>query len=399
LATFLTLLLPYILSQFFRAFLAVVAGDLGRDLALGPADLGSLAAAWFWAFAAAQLPLGYALDHAGPRRTLALTMIPAVAGAALLAMAGGKLAALIAMALIGLGCSPILMAGYYILARLYPVRQFALVSSLLLGFGSLGDPLSATPLTLAIAAFGWRGTMLAIAAVTAASVVLVWFVLRDPPPPPRGGPRMPFVAGILRIAGIRALWPMLPLVLVGYGVVIAIRGLWIAPFLETVHGFDAVARGHVALAMGLAVGLGAVAYGPAERWIGSPKPTVLAGSLIAGSVLLVLATAGNRSAMVAILSLAALGFFGLTYGILMVHARAFIPAQLLGRGVTFLNLVFMAGAGLVQSASGRFVQWAGTQGLTAEATYGRLHFAFAVLLLAAAAIYAATPRAPAAGPA
>ena len=60
--TFLVLLLAYVLSQFFRAFLAVVAGDLSRDLGLGPADLGAMAAAWFWAFAAAQLPLGYALD-------------------------------------------------------------------------------------------------------------------------------------------------------------------------------------------------------------------------------------------------------------------------------------------------------------------------------------------------
>jgi len=41
---FLTLLLAYTLSQFYRAFLAVIAGDLARDLSLTPAELGNLSA-------------------------------------------------------------------------------------------------------------------------------------------------------------------------------------------------------------------------------------------------------------------------------------------------------------------------------------------------------------------
>jgi MFS family permease len=154
----------YILSQFFRAFLAVVAGDLRRDLALGPADLGSLSAAWFAAFALAQIPLGVALDRVGPRVTLSAVMLLAVLGAAWLALARGFGDALAAMTLIGLGCAPILMAGFYIVARLYPPHRFATMSSLLLGIGSLGDPLSAAPLASAIALLGWRPTIGVIAA-------------------------------------------------------------------------------------------------------------------------------------------------------------------------------------------------------------------------------------------
>jgi hypothetical protein len=86
--------------------------------------------------------------------------------------------------------------------------------------------------------------------------------------------------------------------------------------------------------------------------------------------------------------LAAIGFFGMTYAILMVHARAFMPAHLLGRGVTFMNCVFMAGAGLAQSLSGRFVQWAGAQGMAPVDIYGRLHTAFGLILLAAGGVYA-----------
>jgi MFS family permease len=393
LATFLILLLAYILSQFFRAFLAVVAGDLSRDLGLGPADLGTMAAAWFWAFAAAQLPLGYALDHLGARRTLGLTMLSAVVGAAWLAAAHGRLEAIGAMALIGIGCAPVLMAGYYMLARLYPVRSFALVSSLLLGLGSLGDPLSATPLALATSAFGWRTTMLGIAGVTTLSALLVWFFLTDPPRD-HARPQPSFARGLAEMASIRALWPILPLTLVGYGVVISLRGLWIAPFLAEVHGFGKNELGHAALVMGFAMAAGSLAYGPVERLVGAPKPLALAGTLFTAGVLGLLSVAGATSSALAVSLLGLAGAAGATYALIMAHARAFIPTHLLGRGVTFMNFVFMGGGGLVQSTSGRFVEWAQSAGLAPSAIHSRLQLGFAVVLLAAALIYARAPSRP-----
>ena len=114
--TFAVLLSAYLLSQFFRAFLAVVAGDLSRDLGLSAADLGSLPAAWLIAFALAQFPIGLALDRFGARRTMAAFMSAAIVGAAWLSRAGGYLDCLGAMALIGIGCAPILMAGFYLAA-------------------------------------------------------------------------------------------------------------------------------------------------------------------------------------------------------------------------------------------------------------------------------------------
>ncbi|HEX2509853.1 MAG TPA: MFS transporter, partial [Microvirga sp.] len=85
--TFLVLLLAYVLSQFFRSFLAIVAGELSADLDLGAADLGAVSAIWFAAFALAQFPVGWALDRFGPRRTLALFMVLAAVGAYRLAQA------------------------------------------------------------------------------------------------------------------------------------------------------------------------------------------------------------------------------------------------------------------------------------------------------------------------
>ena len=76
------LAVAYVLSQFFRTALAVVAPELAADLGLDPARLGVLSSAWFWAFAAAQLPIGVALDRWGPRRTVGSVFLLAGLGCA-----------------------------------------------------------------------------------------------------------------------------------------------------------------------------------------------------------------------------------------------------------------------------------------------------------------------------
>ena len=53
--TFLVLLTGYILSQFYRSFLAVIAPELSAELQLSATDLGYISAAWFAAFALAGL--------------------------------------------------------------------------------------------------------------------------------------------------------------------------------------------------------------------------------------------------------------------------------------------------------------------------------------------------------
>ncbi|HEV2557855.1 MAG TPA: MFS transporter [Microvirga sp.] len=391
--TFLILLFAYTLSQFFRAFLAIVAEDLSRDLGLNAADLGAVSASWFAAFALAQFPVGYALDRFGPRRTLGAFMVLAVAGAAWLAAADGFGDALLAMALIGVGCSPILMASLYVFGRVYAPERFAMLSSLMIGLGSAGNLLGATPLAWAVQALGWRGAMAGIAAITAASLALAIAALKDPPPVERGGADAAR-GGLLDILSMRALWPILPLAALSYAVVIATRSLWIAPFFDQVHHYGLAERGNAALLMALTMSLGALAYGPIERILGGAKLTTLVGSVLTAGCFLALGLAGSDSAGLALALLAAIGAAGLTYGILMAHARQFFPAHLLGRGVTFMNFLFIGGAGVLQWVSGLFVQAGRGAGTPPPEVFGALFLGFGALLAAATLIYLAAPAKP-----
>ena len=388
---FLALLFAYVLSQFYRAFLAVVASDLSRDLGLGPAELGMISAVWFVAFAFAQFPVGWALDRFGPRRTIAGFMTAAVAGASLLSLTTGYAGALAAMALIGVGCAPVLMGSMYLFGRIYPAHRFTMLSSLMLGLAAAGNLLGATPLALAAEALGWRTAIAGIAAITALAVAVVFAVIRDPPMLAAEA-RASAIAGLADVAAIRSLWPMLPLTLVGYAVVISTRALWIGPFFGEVHGFDATARGNAALAMAAAMAVGALAYGPMDRLLGHPKPAVLIGSVATAACFLAVGVWGVRDATVSILLLTAIGFLGMTYAVFMSHACLFFSPALLGRGVTFMNFSFIGGAGVAQWLSGLFVDAAQRAGEPPSVTFGRLFLIFGAVLLAAAAVYATAPR-------
>ena len=86
---------------------------------------------------------------------------------------------LAAMALIGIGCGPVLMGSMFVFGRSYPPERFALMSSLILGVGALGVLAAATPLAYAVEAFGWRASMAAIGASrstlpTCASCMTKW---------------------------------------------------------------------------------------------------------------------------------------------------------------------------------------------------------------------------------
>ena len=398
--TFATLCAAYILSQFYRSFLAIVAPDLTRELGLGPAELGALSAAWFGAFALAQFPIGWALDRLGPRRTLGGAMLGAVAGALLFAAANGFSAMMAAMALIGIGCAPVLMASMFVFGRAYPAERFALLSSLVLGIGALGVLAAATPLAYAVEAFGWRASIAAIGVLTAAATLAVFLLIKDPPLAPRAAHiEASAWRDLVSIMTLKALWPLLPLTFVAYAVVAAERSLWIGPYLLEVHALDAIARGNAILAMSVAMSIGAIAYGPAERLLRSAKLTVLIGSVVAGAAFVALGVAPALSTAAVVVLLSIIGSFGMTYGILMTHARAFFPEHLLGRGITFMNFIFIAGAGLIQAVSGLFVKASAASGTPPVDGFARLHLAFGVLLLAATAIYVAAPAKPFRAPA
>jgi len=382
-AGFGVLVLAYVLSQFYRAFLAVLSPVLGAETGATAGDLALASGVWFAAFAVAQLPIGWGLDRLGPRRTTAWPFIVGGGGgAALFAVAQSPGAIVAAMALIGVGCAPVLMASFYLFARSFPPSAFASLAGLLIGVGSVGNVASAAPLAWAADAFGWRASVAAVAGLTVLIGVGVLLFVRDPAPAPSAA-----TGGIAELLRIPGLWVMTPLLIVNYAPAAGIRGLWAGPYLEQVFGLDAAGIGAITLWMAGAMIVGNFVYGPADRLLGTRKWVLVAGNLAAVAALLALGLAPGWSVLAAGVLLAAVGFFGASFPLVMAHARSYYPPHLIGRGVTLANFLAIGGVGVLQIVSARVHGGVAASGAGPEAAYRALFLFFGGLLLAGVVVY------------
>lgn len=378
----LLLALAYVLSQFFRAFLAVLSPFLREDVGATPDALATASGYWFIAFALMQIPIGWALDSLGPRRTASsLLLVGGAGGAAIFAMAATPAHISIAMALIGIGCAPVLMASYYIFAREYPPARFAALAALMVGVGTIGNVFASFPVAYAAEILGWRASLWGLAALCAATAVGIWLLVDDPAKP-EGEARGSF-AEVIRI---RALWVIFPLMAVSYAHIGSFRGLWVGPYLEDVFGADARSIGWATFAMGLAMIAGTFAYGPLDRLLGTRKWVIFAGTTMTFAATIFLAALPAQGFILSAVVICVIGFVAMTYAPIMAHGRSFLPAHLVGRGMTLLNLCSIGGVGVMQFVSGR-VYDAVTPAATAQEPYVILFALFAGFLALGLLIY------------
>lgn len=390
---FVVAALGYLLSQFYRSFLTVISDDLMRDLTMGPKEFGSLGSAWFFAFSLSQFPVGMALDKLGPRRTIGGMMFSAVVGALLFASATSHPVAVVGMALVGVGCAPILMGTLYFFAKTEQPARFAALGSLFLACGLIGSLIAATPLAVLVDAVGWRAAIRLVAAVTAVVAVLNFVTFKDPPgeAAPPGGSLFGDILDLVRLPGF---WPILVMSFAISGPVFTERSLWVGPFFGEVYGLDLISRGNAVLAMAVAMTASAIIAGPVAGMLDNSKRVVLVGNLLCGVAFLALGLWPGAPLAGALALIGLTGLFGVTYAVLIAHGRLFMPAHVIGRGITFINFVSIGGTGMVQILSGRAVEDMKMAGLPAVETYANLHLVFGVLLLVAATIYALSPVKP-----
>lgn len=342
------LLTAYVLSQFYRAFLPVLAPVLLQDIGATPDDLARASGIWFLIFAAMQIPVGIALDSIGPRITAAVLFVFGGAGGALVfGFAQTPMHVMVAMGLIGVGCSPVLMASYFILARTYSAAVFASLAGAMIGFGSIGNLAGSAPLAWSVQTFGWRESMFGLAVTSLLVGLMLWAFVRDPDR--FGGSERGSVLTLLKMP---MLWPIMIMMLVNYAPAAGLRGLWAGPYMADVFDADVRTIGRVTFVMGAAMIVGSFMFGPLERLFQSRKWVIFAGNASGVFALVALMVLPDQSVFFGTLMLAIIGISGSTFAVLIAHAKAFFPPHLTGRGVTLMNLFGIGGAGIMQFASG-----------------------------------------------
>ncbi len=355
----------FFLSQFYRATNAVIAGDLVRDLSLDTQGLGTISAAFFYAFALTQIPISVFLDRVGPRRMMAGLSLAGIAGAVIFAMAHSQGMGLLGRILLGIGMACNLMGTLKLLTVWFGPASFATLAGIVFSIGTVGNMAATTPLALLVNALGWRLSFMVIAAVNLLLVMALYGVVRDDPSgttPVRSdgdasGMGRAF-ASLFLLFRRREYWIISIGSFAGYGIYAAFQTLWAGPYLMEVMGESDIFTGHLIFLLNLGAILGGPLWGALSDKVLRTRKWLIAGGLLV-LVVIMFVLAGlppNAGFLLLIILFFSFGLFR-SSGILMyVHIRESMPLEMAGTAMTGINFFTMIGPAFFLQGLGIFMQ-------------------------------------------
>ena len=393
-----TLAVAYMASHFFRASNVTIGLDLMRDLQIGPQALGALTGAFFFGFAAMQLPCGFFFDRYGPRLTVFGMLLLATLGGAIFTLAPSWPVLVAGRALMGAGFGVMLIGSMVVIARWFPPEWFSTMSSMVMSIGLIGNLLATSPLAWGIETVGWRTVFGGVVVFTGLAAIAVLLIVRDAPPGHPFLAREPespieMLRGLKEVFCTRHLPFILVLNFTNYACTFTLQGLWGGPWLREVHGMTRIESGNVLFMAVIAYQLGVLTIGPLDRVLNTRKWIAFTGSLVVAVNMATLALWRVPPDWVPVASILIIGYVSACSTMVMAHARGLFPDRLIGRGMATVNATVMLGVACMQTLSGVIL---GTfqplaSGARSDVAYRSLFGFMAVVLIVALSIYSRTP--------
>lgn len=253
------------LNQCNRGMVATIGPLLAIEFGLSASGLGLLAACFFAAYAAAQLPIGIALDLYGPRRVQGTLAVVSAAGFVMSAVAPDVVTLALARIVCGFGLAAGLMAMLKANSQWYPKERVAAVTGAGLFLAGMGGMTATVPVQWAVPLLGWRGIFVLLAGL--AVLAAAWIHLAVPDRPAAAQPERRSlareVAEFGRIFRDRAFLRFLPAIMVLSALNFTFQGLWAGPWLRDVGGLEDGIRAVALLIYALGLVTGSLVTGQA----------------------------------------------------------------------------------------------------------------------------------------
>ncbi len=160
---------------------SVMIDDLTLAFSTTAEQLGSIAACYYYAYAAMQIPVGLLMDRFGPRILLVIACILCAAGCLIFGSATSLLMAQIGRFVMGIGGSFAVVGCLKLASLWFPVNRFALLTGIMVAVGMMGGVFGQAPVANLVELVGWRNTIYYGAALGAILSVIIWIVVSDNP--------------------------------------------------------------------------------------------------------------------------------------------------------------------------------------------------------------------------
>lgn len=361
-AVFITAISGFLLSMFYRVSVTVISPELTEEFGLSSMRLSTLSSAFFYAFAALQIPAGPALDRTGPRRTMFVLGLLAVAGALTFGFGQSYPQLLIGRILIGLGMACNLMGAFTLISAWFPANRFATLAGVLTGAGTAGMLLAATPLAWMAETVGWRWAFLAIAALNLVQLAVFYRVVRDSPGKDAGhGEKSASPRELLSSLGYlwtrHWFWAVCLATFFRFGAFMSLQALLAGPYLIYGHGLSSIQTGNALTACTL----GYIASLPlsgrlSDKDLNTRKYVVSPAILITAVLFVFLSRLPAGTSLYVYFGLfAAIGVFSAPGNIVYAHIKELCPREMTGTAMTGINLFNMLGPAVLIQVGGAFM--------------------------------------------
>ena len=380
----------YLLSFFHRVAPAAISGDLQVAFAIGGAQLGTLAATYFYVYTVMQIPTGVLADTLGPRRILFWGSLVAGTGAILFGLAPNFEVAFAGRTLVGLGVSVTFIAMLKLLALGFDERRFATLTGLCMLIGNIGPILAGAPLAWATQAAGWRQVFVVVGLLSfgLAFASRAWVIETAAGKVDRAA----WLAGLVSVLKNRATWPGFFANAGLSGAFFAFAGLWAVPYLTQMQGMTrATAANHVSIYF-LGFAIGSAFWGRVSDALRRRKAVALAvsGAHVLGWGVWLWATwrAGGFLPLAATYVLCiAMGLATAGFTLSWASAKEVNPPQLSGMATSVVNVGIFLGPAILQPMVGWLMErtWDGRMEAGVR-IYSAAEWRNGLLLLAAAAL-------------
>ena len=370
-----TLWLVYFFVYFDRVAPAVVAPELMKTFGISAASMGLLSAAYFYPYAAMQIPSGILSDFMGPRLSVTIFFIIAGIGTALFGLAGTYDWAIVGRVLMGVGVAVVYIPIMKIQAQWFRPHEFATLTGILLTVGNVGALGAAAPLAAFVGITGWRAAFYYLGAACVVLAVLTYLLVRNKPQD-MGLPSINEVDGIEVSAAAQAAddaigfkqaltmsvtnWNFRWLAVYAfavYGPMMGFQGLWAVPYMMDIMSFPKQVAANVVSwwAIGMIVGCPLAGF-ISDRIAKSRKKVVIGGALVytMGWLYIALSPTGWTPTTMSAFCFF-MGGFGGVYITNYPHISERLPRKVVGTAIGVFNLFYFVGGAFYQQYMGNLL--------------------------------------------
>jgi sugar phosphate permease len=392
--------LLFTFSQFYRSSVAVISPNLVQDLNLDAEDLGLISAAFFYAFAAMQIPVGFYLDSVGPRVLMTALSLVAVVGATLFAYGESTVALIVGRLLLGAGMACNFMGPLKLITTWFSPLYFATLSAIFVSVGTAGNIAAATPLVWLTESLGWRTTFLLFAMSNLVIALLFYIIARDHPDEkpvshPTTAERVSLsvaLSGILQLFSHRDYWLISIATFFRYGIYASVQALWAGPFLMVSMGLSPFMTGNLLLAMSIGLIIGS----PICGWISdsilrSRKHVIIAGLAVMAGILITLAVLPiDTGRMILFILFFGFGFSSGSGQIMYAQIKERMPLNKAGTAMTGINFFTMIGVAFFLHGLGWVIKGFYPEGSLEPEVFRMAFVLFGVFLFLTGLMYSLT---------